>query len=68
MSRLVRKSQNVSVLLYHYVCPAKYRRVVFDKKVDGILKEICIEIAKRYEIEFIQQEYPVACHAVSTLE
>jgi len=54
MSKLVRKSHNVSILIYHYVCPAKYRRVVVDEKVDGILKEICLEIAKRYQIEFIE--------------
>jgi REP element-mobilizing transposase RayT len=54
MSKLVRKSHNVSVLLYHYVCPAKYRKVVIDQKVDKILKEICLEIAKRYQIEFIE--------------
>ena len=54
MSKLVRKSHNVSVLLYHYVCPAKYRRVVFDQKVDEILKEVCLEIANRYQIEFIE--------------
>ena len=54
MSKLVRKSHNVSVLIYHYICPARYRRVVFDQKVDEILKETCIEISKRYEIEFIE--------------
>ena len=54
MSKLVRKSHNVSVLIYHYVCPARYRRVVFDEKVEKILKEICLEIARRYEIEFIE--------------
>ena len=54
MSKLVRKSHNVSVLIYHYVCPARYRRVVFDQKVDEILKEVCLEISKRYEIEFIE--------------
>ena len=54
MSQLVRKSHNVSVLIYHYVCPARYRRIVFDQKVDEILKEVCLEIAKRYEIEFIE--------------
>ena len=54
MSKLVRKSHNVSVLIYHYVCPARYRRVVFDQKVEKILKEICLEIARRYEIEFIE--------------
>ncbi len=30
MSRFIHKSHNVSVLLYHVVCVAKYRRVVFD--------------------------------------
>ena len=54
MSKLVRKSHNVSVLIYHYVCPARYRRVVFDQKVEKILKEICLEISRRYEIEFIE--------------
>ena len=54
MSKLVRKSHNVTVLIYHYICPARYRRVVFDQKVDEILKETCIEISKRYEIEFIE--------------
>ena len=44
----------MSVLIYHYVCPARYRRIVFDQKVDEILKEVCLEIAKRYEIEFIE--------------
>ena len=54
MSKLVRKSHNVSVLMYHYVCPAKYRKVVIDQKVDEILKETCLEIAKRYQMEFIE--------------
>ena len=54
MSKLVRKSHNVLILLYHYVCPVKYRRVVFDKNIDGMMKESCLEIEKRYEIEFIE--------------
>jgi REP element-mobilizing transposase RayT len=36
------------------VCPAKYRRVVFTDEVDTVLKEICLEIAKRYEIQFLE--------------
>ena len=54
MSHLIRKSHNVSVLLYHYVIPAKYRRVVFDPEVDEVLKEVCLEIADRYQIEFLE--------------
>ncbi len=54
MSEYIHKSHNVSVLLYHFVCPAKYRRVVISKAVDQTLKDICIEISKRYEIAFIE--------------
>ncbi len=54
MSEYIHKSHNVSVLLYHLVCPAKYRKVVFSREVDLELKGICLEIANRYEIEFIE--------------
>jgi len=36
------------------VCPAKYRRVVIDEKVDRVLKEVCINIADRYQVEFLE--------------
>ena len=54
MSRLIRKSHNVNILLYHIVCPAKYRKAVFTPEVDEKLKEICAEIELRYEIEFLE--------------
>ena len=44
----------MSVLLYHYVCPAKYRRIVFCEAVDNRLKETCLEISKRYQIHFLE--------------
>ena len=40
--------------MYHIVCPTKYRRTVFALQVDGKLKEVCNEIQKRYEIEFLE--------------
>ena len=52
MSEYIHKSHNVSVIMYHFVCPAKYRRVVFSEAVDKGIKEICDEIEKRYEIRF----------------
>jgi putative transposase len=54
MSIYLHKSHNVSVLLYHIVCPAKYRRVIFTDEVDEALKEVCMEIGKRYEIHFVE--------------
>ena len=53
-SEYIHKSHNVSVLLYHFVCPAKYRRIVFSKAVDESLKDICLEISKRYQIRFLE--------------
>jgi putative transposase len=35
------KSQNKSLLLYHLVCSAKYRRDVFTEEVEVTLKRIC---------------------------
>jgi len=54
VSEYIHKSHNVTVLLYHFVCPAKYRRVVFSEAVDKSLKEICIGISERYEGYFIE--------------
>ena len=54
MSTYIHKRHNVSVLLYHVVCPAKYRKVVFSPEVDNTLKLICLEISKRYEISFLE--------------
>jgi putative transposase len=54
MSRFIHKNHNVSVLLYHVVCPAKYRRVVFDSHVDAVLREVCLEMALRFEITFLE--------------
>ena len=54
MSIYIHKSHNVSVLLYHLICPAKYRAVVFSKEVDEEIKQICLEISKRYSIYFLE--------------
>jgi len=54
MSEYIHKSHNVSVLLYHLVLPAKYRRAVFDQQVDRVLKDVCLEIEKRYQIKFLE--------------
>ena len=54
MSEHVSKRHNKSLLLYHIVCPVKYRRAVIDKKVSELMKEICFEISTRYEINFIE--------------
>jgi putative transposase len=36
------------------VFPAKYRRVVFDRDVDAVLRDVCLDIEKRYQIKFLE--------------
>lgn len=50
----IRKSHNVTLLLYHLVCPAKYRRKIFTEEVEETLKNICYEIEQRYEWDYIE--------------
>jgi len=54
MSEFLHKSHNVTVLIYHLVFPAKYRRAIFDTNVDVVIKEICIDIENRYQIQFLE--------------
>ena|SRR3989338_3300671 len=54
MSRFIHKSHNVSVLVYHLVCPTKYRRAIFTPEVTERLKEVCLQISERFEIHFLE--------------
>ena len=48
------KRHNKNLLLYHIVCPIKYRRKVLTNEVAKGLKDICLEIEKRYEIGYVE--------------
>jgi len=54
-SQYIHKSHNVSVLVYHIVVPAKFRKKIFeDEEVEEWLKVVCLEIGQRYEINFLE--------------
>ncbi|MBO4359739.1 MAG: IS200/IS605 family transposase [Eubacteriaceae bacterium] len=54
-SKYLHESHNVSNLIYHFVCPAKYRRMVLSKQIEESLVQICAGIQERYEwIQFIE--------------
>jgi putative transposase len=53
-SKYIHKSHNVSLLMYHFVLPAKYRRSVFSPEVDETLKQVCLEITNKFEIYFLE--------------
>jgi len=48
VSEYIHKCHNVTVLLYHLVFPAKYRRTVFEEAVDGVLRDVCLDLERRY--------------------
>ena len=51
----IHNSHNVSNLVYHFVCPTKYRRIVITENVDKSLKQICEGIELRYDwITFLE--------------
>ena len=54
MAPSIKKSHSVSELVYHLVCPIKYRRKVFTKENEKTLKDICLELEQRYELHFIE--------------
>ena len=54
MSEHIFKSHNKTLLLYHLVFPAKYRRKVFSQGIEDTLVNVCVEISQRYEINFLE--------------
>ena len=48
----IKKQHNVSLLLYHFVCPIKYRKKILNAEISKSLTDICKWIEERYEIRF----------------
>ena len=47
----------ICLFLYDLVFPLKYRKSFITKVIGEGLKEICLEISKRYELHFIAIDY-----------
>jgi len=54
VSEHIKKEHNKTLLLFHLVCPARYRQEVFSEDVTKTLKEICLEIEQCYEIYYVE--------------
>ncbi len=57
MSEHVIKRHNKTLLLYHLVFPLKYRKKVITEAIGESLKNICLGISERYEINFVEIGY-----------
>jgi len=51
------KRHNKTLLMYHLVFPVKYRRTVILDEVGESLRQICVDISERYEIQFLEIGY-----------
>ena len=54
LSDYIHKRHNKSLLLYHLVCPIKYRRSVLTEQVNLSIIEICLDIELRYDINYYE--------------
>jgi putative transposase len=57
MGAHIYKSHNKTLLLYHLVFPLKYIKKVISEEIGDGLKEVCIEISERDEINFVEIGY-----------
>ena len=48
-SSYIHSSHNVSMLLYHFVTPTKYRRLAITEEVEGCIRQICEGIELRWD-------------------
>lgn len=54
MSPTIKRSHSASELVYHFVFPVKYRRKIFTDENEKTLKELALELEKRYELHFLE--------------
>ena len=54
MSKIIRKSHNVSLVVYHIVWPIKYRRNVISDRVKYTIFRTCQSISEKHELYFIE--------------
>jgi putative transposase len=54
MVRHITRSHNKTLLIFHLVCPVKFRRDIFTPKNTPTLKTICLELTQRYDFIFLE--------------
>ena len=48
------KRHNKTLLIFHLVCPIKYRRDIFNPVNTATFKSICLELSSRYDFKFLE--------------
>ena len=54
MAEHIKRSHNKSLLLYHLVCPIRYRRKILTPDIEKALRDVCLQIQRYFEIHFLE--------------
>lgn len=54
MSQVYKKSHNVTLIVYHIVCPIKYRRDVISDRVNYTIFRTCQTLLEKHELYFVE--------------
>jgi putative transposase len=54
VSTHIKKEHNKTLLLFHLVCPVRYRQKVLYSSITQTLRTVCLEIEQCYEIYFVE--------------
>lgn len=54
MASHLKKSHNKTLIIFHLVCPVKYRRKIFNAGNETTFKSICLELGIRYGYVFLE--------------
>lgn len=54
MDEHISKRHNKTLLLYHLVFPVKYRKKAIDEHIGVSLRDICLGLSARYEVQFVE--------------
>lgn len=54
IGKFIRKSHNVTALLYHFVLPAKYRRIILADQVDAVLRSAALIFRLATKFSFLE--------------
>jgi putative transposase len=54
MAEHILKSHNKNLVIFHLVCPVKYRRDIFTSGNEVTFRFICLELGPRYSYTFLE--------------
>src|SRR3989344_2579107 len=50
----IKRSHNKTLIIFHLVCPIKYRRKIFTEGTETTFKSVCVEMGERYNYRFLE--------------